>query len=101
MNIFITFFLLQNYLDFVYKTLFQDLEKLLTEVDDGFILDLITSLSLYISVRLKLLELYDKLYEIGSLNSQVDFKELTEIIEQIQSEVYIPSPIDGAMQILE
>lgn len=81
--------------------MFQDLEKLQIEVDDSYILELITSLSLFISVRLKLLEFYDKLYEIGSLNSHIDFKELAEIIEQIQSDLYIPSPIDGAMQILE
>ncbi|VVC25170.1 Hypothetical protein CINCED_3A010593 [Cinara cedri] len=91
----------ENYLDFVYKTLFQDLGLLQEEVEDNYILEFITSLSKFISIRIKLLEFYDKLYEVGSSYSNIDFKELAETIEQIQSEVVIPSAIDGAMQILE
>uniref|UniRef100_A0A2S2PJJ4 Uncharacterized protein n=2 Tax=Schizaphis graminum TaxID=13262 RepID=A0A2S2PJJ4_SCHGA len=39
----------ENYLDFVYKTLYQDLEKLQTEVDDNYVIKLITTLLQFIS----------------------------------------------------
>lgn len=84
----------------MYKTLFQDLEKLQTEVDDTYVIGLISSLSTYISVRLKLLEFYDKLYEIGSSNNYIDFGELGEIIEMIQSEFSYLSHINGVSRIL-
>lgn len=92
---------MQNYLDFVYKTLFQDLEKLQTEVYDSFITKLIISLHHYISVRLKLLEFYDKLYEVGSSNNFIDFSELADNVEKIQNEFCILSPIDGVLRILQ
>lgn len=97
----LVFVLLQNYLDFVYKTLFQDLEKLQSQVEDGYVSNLINSLVHYISVRLQLLEFYDKLYEIGLLNVQIDFNELAETIEKIQNEFSNPSPIDGLLKILQ
>lgn len=94
-------FSFQNYLDFVYKTLFQDLEKLQAEVEDNFVTKLITSLLYYISVRLKLLKFYDKLYEIGLTNNYIDFGELSEIVEKIQNEFQNPPPVDGVLRILQ
>jgi len=91
----------ENYLDFVYKTLFQDLEKLAAEVEDDFVTKLITTLMHYISVRLKLLELYDKLYEVGSSNNYIDFGELLEIVEKIQNESCNSPPVDGILKILK
>lgn len=92
---------MQNNLDYVYKTLFKDLETLQTEVNDGFITKLITSLHHYISVRLKLLEFYDKLYEVGSSSSFIDFGELADHVEKIQNEFCEPSPVDGVLRILQ
>lgn len=94
-------FSLQNYLDFVYKVLFQDLEKLVSEVEDDYVTKLITTLMHYISVRLKLLELYDKLCEVGSSNNYIDFGELSEIIEKIQNESCNSPPVDGVLKILQ
>ncbi|XP_025407261.1 KICSTOR complex protein C12orf66-like [Sipha flava] len=90
----------ENYLDFVYKTLFQDLEKLQAEVDDSFVTKLITSLLYYISVRLELLKFYDKLYEIGLSNNYINFGELVEIVERIQNEFQNLPPVDGVLRIL-
>lgn len=94
-------FSFQNYLDFVYKTLYQDLEKLQAEVDDSFVTKLITSLLYYISVRLKLLKFYDKLYEIGLSNNYINFGELVEIVERIQNEFQNLPPVDGVLRILQ
>jgi hypothetical protein len=96
-----TYFFFQNYLDFVYKTLFQDLEKLQAEVDDSFVTKLITSLLYYISVRLELLKFYDKLYEIGLSNNYINFGELVEIVERIQNEFQNLPPVDGVLRILQ
>lgn len=85
----------------MYKAFFQDLEKLQTEVYDGYVLKLITSLLHFISVRLKLLEFYDKLYEIGSSNIFIDFNELAEVIDIIRNECCSPSPVDGVLRILQ
>jgi len=85
----------------VFKNLFQDLEKLQLEVDHGYVLNLIISILQYISVRLKLLEFYDKLYEIGSSDSFIDFSELVEVIEIIQHEINDPSPVNEILKILE
>lgn len=85
----------------MYKTLFKDLETLQTEVCDDFITKLITSLHHYISVRLKLLEFYDKLYEVGSSSNFIDFAELADHIEKVQNEFCIPSPVDGVLRILQ
>lgn len=94
-------FSFQNYLDFVYRTLFQDLEKLQDDVDDNFVTKLITSLFYYISVRLKLLKFYDKLHEIGLANNYIDFGELAETVERIQNEFRNPPPVDGVLRILQ
>lgn len=93
-------FLLQNYLDFVYKTLFQDLEKLQTEIDDSYVTKCMTSILQFISVRLQLLELYDKLYEIGTLNSWINFSELSETVENIQNDLINFSPVDQVLRIV-
>ncbi|KAF0763593.1 KICSTOR complex protein [Aphis craccivora] len=90
----------ENYLDFVYKTLYQDLEKLQTEVDDNYIIKFMTTLLQFISVRLQLLELYDKLYEIGSTNSWINFSELSETVENIQNDLSNFSPIDQVLRIV-
>ncbi|CAI6367696.1 unnamed protein product [Macrosiphum euphorbiae] len=90
----------ENYLDFVYKTLFQDLEKLQTEVDDNYVTKFMTTLLQFISVRLQLLELYDKLYEIGTLNSLINFRELSEIVENIQNDLINFSPVDQVLRIV-
>ncbi|XP_026814181.1 KICSTOR complex protein C12orf66-like [Rhopalosiphum maidis] len=90
----------ENYLDFVYKTLYQDLEKLQTEVDDNYVIKLMTTLLQFISVRLQLLELYDKLYEIGSLNSWINFSELSETVENIQNDLSNFSPVDQVLRIV-
>jgi len=97
---FSTYFSLQNYLDFVYKTLFQDLEKLQTEVDDNFVTKFMTTLLQFISVRLQLLELYDKLYEIGTSNSWINFRELSETVENIQNDLSNFSPVDQVLRIV-
>jgi len=85
----------------VYKSLFQDLEKLLSEVEDDYVTKLITTLTHYVSIRLRLLELYDKLYEVGSSNNYIDFGELSEIIEKIQNESCNPPPVDGVLNIFK
>jgi len=85
----------------VYKTLFQDLEKILSDVEDDYVTKLITTLTQYIAIRLQLLELYDKLYEVGSSNNYIDFGELTDIIAKIYNECSIKSPVDGVLRILE
>ncbi|CAH1714903.1 KICSTOR subunit 2-like [Aphis gossypii] len=90
----------ENYLDFVYKTLYQDLEKLQTEVDDNYIIKFMTTLLQFISVRLQLLELYDKLYEIGSMNSWINFSELSETVENIQNDLSNFSPVDQVLRIV-
>ncbi|XP_050429751.1 KICSTOR subunit 2-like isoform X2 [Adelges cooleyi] len=90
-----------NYLRFVYKTLIQDLEKLKLLVTNGHVIQLITSLLYYMSVRLKLLELYDKIYTIGSANTFIDFSELTEKAELIQNHYNHQSPIDDILKILQ
>lgn len=92
---------MQNYLDFVYKTLFQDLEKLQSEVEDSYILNLINSLLHYISIRLQLLEFYNRIYEIGLLNIKINFTELADSIEKIENKFNEPSPIDGVLKILQ
>jgi len=84
----------------VYKTLFQDLEKIQTEIEDNYVTKFVTTLLQFISVRLQLLELYDKLYEIGSLNNWINFGELSEIVENIQKELSNFSPIDQVLRIL-
>lgn len=91
----------ENYLDFVYKTLFQDLEKLQSEVEDSYILNLINSLLHYISIRLQLLEFYNRIYEIGLLNIKINFTELADSIEKIENKFNEPSPIDGVLKILQ
>lgn len=93
--------MLQNFLDFVYKTLFQDLEKLQIDKEDSDVSTLIASLIHFISVRLKLLEFYNKLHNIGLSNSYIDFSELTETIVNLQNEFHDPSPIDGVVSILQ
>lgn len=93
--------MLQNYLDFVYKTLFQDLEKLQIDIEDSDVSTLIASLIHFISVRLKLLEFYDKLHNIGLSNSYINFSELTETIVNLQNEFNDPSPIDEVVNILQ
>lgn len=93
--------MLQNYLDFVYKTLFQDLEKLQIDIEDSDVSTLIASLMHFISVRLKLLEFYDKLHNIGLSNSYINFSELTETIVNLQNEFNDPSPIDEVVNILQ
>lgn len=86
----------------MYKTFYQDLENLQVDMpSDGFVSQLITSLLLFISVRLKLLEFYDKLYEIGSSNCYIDFNELAEVIDIIQCECSCPIPLDGILKILQ
>ncbi|KAL5234166.1 hypothetical protein ACI65C_001576 [Semiaphis heraclei] len=90
----------ENYLDFVYKTLFQDLEKLQTEIDDSYVTKFMTSLLQFISVRLQLLELYDKLYEIGTLNSWINFSELSETVENMQNDLINFSPVDQVLRIV-
>ncbi|XP_001950296.1 KICSTOR complex protein C12orf66 [Acyrthosiphon pisum] len=90
----------ENYLDFVYKTLFQDLEKLQTEVEDNYVTKFMTTLLQFISVRLQLLELYDKLYEIGTLNSWINFSELSETVENIQNDLINFSPVDQVLRIV-
>jgi len=97
---FFTYFSLQNYLDFVYKTLYQDLEKLQTEVENNYVTKFMTTLLQFISVRLQLLELYDKLYEIGTLNSWINFRELSEIVENIQNDLRNFSPVDQVLRIV-
>lgn len=84
----------------MYKTLYQDLEKLQTEVDDNYIIKFMTTLLQFISVRLQLLELYDKLYEIGSTNSWINFSELSETVENIQNDLSNFSPIDQVLRIV-
>ncbi|KAL4149503.1 hypothetical protein QTP88_003438 [Uroleucon formosanum] len=90
----------ENYLDFVYKTLFQDLEKLQTEVDDNYVTKFMTTIVQFISVRLQLLELYDKLYEIGTSNNWINFRELSEIVENIQNDLSNFSPVDQVLRIV-
>ncbi|XP_025200467.1 KICSTOR complex protein C12orf66-like [Melanaphis sacchari] len=90
----------ENYLDFVYKTLYQDLEKLQTEVDDNYVIKFMTTLLQFISVRLQLLELYDKLYEIGSSNSWINFSELSETVKNIQNDLNNFSPVDQVLRIV-
>lgn len=85
----------------MYKTLFQDLEKLQSEAHDTYVTKLITTIIHYISVRLKLLEFYDKLYETGSSNNYIDFGELVEIVEKIQYEFFNPSTVDGFLKLLQ
>lgn len=80
--------------------MFQDLEKLQTEVDDNYVTKFITSLLQFISVRLQLLELYDKLYEIGTLNSWINFIELSETVENIQNDLSNFSPVDQVLRIV-
>lgn len=84
----------------MYKTLYQDLEKLQTEVDDNYIIKFMTTLLQFISVRLQLLELYDKLYEIGSMNSWINFSELSETVENIQNDLSNFSPVDQVLRIV-
>lgn len=84
----------------MYKTLFQDLEKLQTEVDDNYVTKFMTTLVQFISVRLQLLELYDKLYEIGTSNSWINFRELSEIVENIQNDLSNFSPVDQVLRIV-
>lgn len=76
------------------------MEKLQTEVYDNFITTLIASLLHYMSIRLKLLELFDTLYEVGSSNSFIDFGELADHVEKIQDEFCIQLPVDGVLRIL-
>lgn len=85
----------------MYKTLFQDLEKLQTEVQDSYVTNMIATIIHYISVRLKLLDFYDKLYEKGSSNNFINFGELIEIVEKIQDEFCNPSPVDGVLRLLQ
>lgn len=85
----------------MFKTLFQDLEKLQTEVEDNYVSKLITSLIHFISVRIRLLQFYDKLYENGSSNTYINFGEQLIIIENIQNEFCNPSPVDGVVNILQ
>lgn len=84
----------------MYKTLFQDLEKLQTEIDDSYVTKFMTSLLQFISVRLQLLELYDKLYEIGTLNSWINFSELSETVENMQNDLINFSPVDQVLRIV-
>lgn len=84
----------------MYKTLFQDLEKLQTEVDDNYVTKFMTTIVQFISVRLQLLELYDKLYEIGTSNNWINFRELSEIVENIQNDLSNFSPVDQVLRIV-
>lgn len=77
-----------------------DLEVLQTEVSNDFVIVLITSLLHYIPVRLKFLELYDKMHDIGSTDDFVDFSELTESVEEIQYDYSTLSTIGGLLKIL-
>ncbi|XP_050536837.1 KICSTOR subunit 2-like isoform X2 [Daktulosphaira vitifoliae] len=91
----------ENYLRFVYKTLIQDLEKLKLLVTNDFLIRLITALLYFMSVRLKLLELYDQIYIIGSSNTFIDFDDLTEKTEKIENFTNHPSPVDEILKILQ
>lgn len=86
----------------MYRAFYQDLEKLQPNVTNGsYVSQLITTLLHFISIRLKLLEFYNKLYEIGSISNFIDFNELSEVIEIIQCECSYPSPVKGILKIIQ
>jgi len=59
----------------------------------------------YVTLKLSLLEVYIKLKEVGSLNAFIDYGELQEMMEKIQTKSNTgptsPSPIDGILKILQ
>lgn len=93
---------MQNFLDYVYKTLLLNLGKIQFDINHSYVKEFVAALMRYIPIRIKLIELYRQLLETGSSSDDIDFGELQEFVDEIPSSTFRnPSPIDGILKILQ